>query len=710
MADVNDAIEFMQLSVEADSDNRALALIDLKFRYGEQWPQYAIASRGLDRPQLTINEMDSYIRQVTNNQRQQRPRIKIHPVNDYADVKVAKVLSGLMRHFEVNSDADNAYDTAFDFAATMGIGYWSVSHDYISGDSFDQDILINTEDNPFAIYFDPSSTLPDGSDAEKALKTAMMKREHFKKEYPGAQGSSFNETATGDSDADWETKNEIRLAEYYFVERQKAKLILMSDGTPLWENEVPPFSVLEQAGVSVIGERDSFKRKVMWRKQTAYDILDERELPWNWIPIVPVYWTRVKIENKILRQGMVRPGMDSQRMINFWQTSITESIALAPKAKWLMAEGQDEGHENEFKNANLSANPVLRYKTTDINGNQAPAPQRMQPEPPPSGSVEAAFLANQNLQRVMGIFDPNMQEGPAKSGKAVQAERNQSENSNFHGYDNLTRSLKHTARIILSGIPKILDVATTRRIIGEDGTPELVQLNTPDQGTDAQAIGKVLNDVRVGKYDVVMDTGPGYDSKRVQGVDSMMQLMNSPIGQKVSNVGDDLIVRHMDFPGADVLADRLAAANPFSQIDEKSEIPPQVQMQIKQLQAQLQQAQQQLQQAGEVLKSRSDLKQMEETAETQREHMRLTVKAHDIETRDAQIQRDVTMETQTRAHDAALGYKKAMDVEELKAHVALLIAKMDDNAEKAEKGDESRDSRIYERTHPSFPGYRIRND
>ena len=119
MADVNDAIEFMQLSVEADSDNRALALIDLKFRYGEQWPQYAIASRGLDRPQLTINEMDSYIRQVTNNQRQQRPRIKIHPVNDYADVKVAKVLSGLMRHFEVNSDADNAYDTAFDFAATI---------------------------------------------------------------------------------------------------------------------------------------------------------------------------------------------------------------------------------------------------------------------------------------------------------------------------------------------------------------------------------------------------------------------------------------------------------------------------------------------------------------------------------------------------------------------------------------------------------------
>jgi hypothetical protein len=681
-ADANDAVEFMQLSIEADSDNRALALVDLKFRYGEQWPQYAIASRGLDRPQLTINEMDSYIRQVTNSQRQQRPRIKIHPVNDEADVKIAKVLTGLMRHFEVNSDADHAYDTAFDFAATMGVGYWSIRNDYIKSDSREQDIFIDSEDNPFSIYFDPMSVLPDGSDAEKALKTAMMRKSEFKREYPDANMDAFGETATGDSNPDWVTDHEIRLAEYFFIEKKKAKLIYLSDGTDVWEDQLPPSALLEQAGIQITGERSSTKNKVMWRKQTAYDILDERELPFDWIPIVPVYWTRTKIDNRIISQGMVRPGMDSQRMINFWQTSITESIALAPKAKWLLAEGTDEGHENEFKNANLSSNPVLRYKSTDVDGNPAPAPQRLQPEPPPSGSVEAAFLANQNLQRVMGVFDPNMQEGPAKSGKAVNAERSQSENSNFHGYDNLTRSIKHTARIILSAIPRVLDVPTTRRIIGDDGKPEIVQINTPQPQQpgqpqpDDQAIGKIMNDVRIGTYDVVMDIGPGYDSKRLQGVDSMMQLMNSPIGEKVAQVGDDLIVRQMDFPGSDVLADRLAAANPMSQIDEKSEIPPQVQMQIKQLQQQLQQAQQQLQQAGDVIKSRSDVKKMEEDAETQREHLRTTVKAHDIDTRAATAQSTAEMQTHEKAHDAALGYKKAMDVEEIRAQLALLLSQI----------------------------------
>jgi hypothetical protein len=690
VSEVHDAVEFMRMSIDADADNRALALVDLKFRYGEQWPQYAIASRGLERPQLTINEMDSYIRQVTNSQRQQRPRMKVHPVDDYADVKTAKVISGLLRHIEVNSDADNAYDTAFDFAATMGFGYWRIDSDYIREDSFDQDIFINSINNPFSVYFDPISRLPDGSDAEKCLITDLIPKAQFKKLYAGAQFDNFGERGTGDSDPEWMTQNEIRIAEYFHVKHIKAKLVKLSDGTSMFEDELPPGRILEMAGIEIIGDRPSAKRKVMWRKQTAMEILEERELPWRWIPIVPVYWTRTKIDNRTVCQGMVRPGMDAQRMVNFWQTSVTEQLALAPKAKYMMAEGQDEGHEIEWKNANLSPTPVLRYKQTDIEGQQAPVPQRIQPEQPPAGAIQAAFQSSSNLQKVMGIYDPNMQEGPAKSGKAVLAERNQSENSNYHGFDQLTKSLKHTGRIILSGVPRIFDTKRLIREIGEDGNPMLTVINDKSQGSDEQAANRVVNDVTIGTYDIVMDTGPGYDTKRIQGVDSMMQLMQTPIGEKVATVGDDLIVRQMDFPGADVLADRLAASNPLSQIDEKSEIPPAVQIQIKAMQQQVQQLTQQLQQAEQVIKTRSDLEQMKQSAETQRKHMELTVRAHDIETRDAQIQRDVTMETHTRAHDAALDYKKALDVEEIRAHLALLLANIDKASREKAESDSTR--------------------
>lgn len=667
MADAQEAVEFLREANDAESENRVLGLQALKFRYGEQWPDYAVASRGLDRPQLTINETNTYIKKVTNQQRQQRPRGKAQPVDNFADKKVAKVITGLGRHIEVNSDADYAYDTAFDFAATIGWGYWRMRTDFISEDSFNQDIFVDVIDNPFTVYFDPNSKLPDGSDAEKGLVTDMIRKSVFKKQYPDADESGFTDRGAGDSDPNWNTKEEIRLAEYFYIERQKAKLVMLTDGTVLWDDQLPAIQrLMMQAGIGIKGDRDSFKRTVKWCKQTQGEILEEKTLPGRWIPIVPVYWTNVVIDTRRLRAGMVKDAMDPARMNNFWKTAITESMALAPKAKWLIAEGQDEGHENEFKNANLSATPVLRYKPTDVEGKPAPPPQRIQPEPPPAGMIEAAFMATQDLSRVMGVFDPAVRGGAQhKSDKTLNAEQGQSENTNFDGYDNLTRSIKHTWRIMLSWFPSTYDTQRVQRIIGEDGRDQLVTLNekkTVDE--EGQAVEKVLNDVTVGSYDVVMDTGPGYDTLRKEGVAASLELMATPIGEKVAAVADDLIVRNMDFPGADVIADRLAAANPLSQIDEQSDVPPQAQMQIKALQQQLQQAQQVIQELQTELKHKAGLQQMKEDGLTKRALMKETNDAHEREITQAQKQ-----------HDTEVFALSAQNVAEINGLVKLLTSK-----------------------------------
>ena len=171
---IQDAIKFLKLVGEADSNNRQEGLQDLKFAAGDQWPVEIQNSRNIEaRPCLTINKLDPYIRQVTNQQRQQRPRIKVHPVNNEGDLKIAQVIEGITRHIEVNSNADTAYDTAFDYAVRMGWGYWRVITDYVREDSFDQEIFIEPIDNPFSVYFDPNSVAPDGSDAEKCLVTKI---------------------------------------------------------------------------------------------------------------------------------------------------------------------------------------------------------------------------------------------------------------------------------------------------------------------------------------------------------------------------------------------------------------------------------------------------------------------------------------------------------------------------------------------------------
>ena len=669
------AKRFLKLANDADTNNRSEALEDLKFASGDQWPVEIQNSRNLEaRPCLTINKVDAYVRQVTNQQRQQRPRIKVHGMNNQSDAKVAEILTGICRHIEVNSDADHAYDNAFNYAVRCGFGYWRVTTDYISEKTFDQDIFIEQIHNPFTVYFDPNSVLPDGSDADRCLVTQIVSKKEFEKMYPDAEiGTGFTQRGTGDSNAEWVMKEDIRIAEFWYTEHKKDTLYLLSDGSKVFKAKLPPKETLALTGVYIVDERPTLRKQIKMIKCTAIEVLEEYDWPGKFIPIVPVYGEEFVVDNKRKKYGMIRQVKDAQRMYNFWKTAITESVALAPKAKWLLAEGQDEGHENEWAQANIKSMPVLRYKQKDIEGVPAPVPSRIQPESPPAGIMAAADGINQDMQAILGIFDPSQQLAGNMSGKALNGQQQQVDLTNFHYYDNLTRSIKHTATIILDLVPTIYDNARVMRIIGDDGKPDLVEINKVSQ--DEQGVQKILNDVTVGEYDVVMDTGPGYNSKRQEAVDAMMPLLSKD--PQLMNVAGDLIFRNMDFPGADVIADRLAAANPMAQIDEKSPIPPQVQMQIKQSQATIQQLQQQLQGMQLMLKNRSDVEQLKQDAETKRVLIKETNRAHDIELKNAERHKDMELKVETTAHDTVLKTQTQLEIERMKGEIALMLAHLD---------------------------------
>jgi len=658
---IEEAKQFLRLCNDSDSNNRAEALDDVRFAAGDQWPVDVQNSRVLEaRPCLTINKVDAYIRQICNQQRQQRPRIKVHGMNNDSDAKVAEIITGITRHIENQSDADQAYDHAFEYCVKMGWGYWRVTTDYVRDDSFDQEIYIKRIENPFSVYFDPNSVEPDGSDAEKCLVTTVVSKAVFRKMYPNAEDTQgFSSRGTGDTESEWVTKEDIRIAEYFYTEREKAMIIQLSDGTTGYSDEMPSKEALAAAGITVIDKRDTWRKKIKWCKLTAMQILEEGEWAGKFIPIVPVYGQEVRVDDKHKKFGLVRMAKDPQRMYNYWSTALTETVALAPKAKWLLAEGQDEGHENEWAMANIKAMPVLRYKQTDIEGRIAPAPTRLQPEPPPAGVMTALQGMNQDLQAVVGIFDPGQLPQGMQSGKSLQGQQAQADMTNFHYYDNLTRSIRHTGRIILDLIPKIYDRQRVMRIIGDDGKPEMVTIN--EQGQDEQGVSKVLNDVTVGEYDVVMETGPGYNSKRQEAVDSMMSLLGAD--PTLMQTAGDLIFRNMDFPGAEVIADRLAAANPMAQIDDKSPIPPQVQMQLAQSKQMIQQLQQQIQAEEMDKKYRATVQQQVQEAETEREKMRLQVKREDTMTR-----------TDTQAHDTVIKTQTQLEIEQMKAQLALVLA------------------------------------
>jgi hypothetical protein len=671
---IQEAIDFLKFANDADTMNRQEALEDLKFGAGDQWPVELQNSRNLEsRPIIVVNKVDNYCRQVSNQQRQQRPRIKVHATNTHEDMVDAQTISGIIRHIEVNSNADHSYDNAFEYAVRMGWGYMRVRTDYISEDSFDQEIYIDPVDNPFTVYFDPNSVAPDGSDADRCLITTMMLKEEFRKLYPDADdGTSFTQRGTGDSQSEWITKEDIRLAEYYYTVKEKAKLYLLSDGTATFADDKDFFTRLAAYGIEVVDTRDSYKKTIKYCKLTAVEVLEERDWAGKYIPIVPVYGRHIVIGDKRKKFGMIRYAKDPQRMYNFWQTSITEGVALAPRAKWLLAEGQDEGHENDWTNANIKSFAVLRYKQTDIDGRPAPQPTRLQPEPPQAGIMAAAMGVDNDIKAIMGVFDPAQLGQGNISGKALNGQQQQVDLTNFDYYDNLTRSIAHVGKICLDLIPKIYDTERVMRIIGDDGKPELLTINQRD------SVGRVLNDISVGQYDVVMETGPGYNSKRQEAVDNMLPLLSA--APELMQVAGDLVFRNMDWPGADIIADRLAAANPMAQIDDKSKIPPQVQMQLAMSQKQIQELTQAVQARDMMLQSRMDVEQMRQDAETKRTLMKETGRANEAELREASDRAEMQMRVEGQANDTVIRTQTQLEIERMKQEIALLLAQVDKGA------------------------------
>lgn len=233
---IEQAKEFVKLCIDADSHNRVAAQDDLRFSAGDQWPAHIKQQRTIDmRPCLTIDKTDTFVRSVVNNMRQQRPRIKVHPVSDGAAQGEAKVIQGLTRHIEVASNAEVAYDTGADYQVRMGWGYWRILAKYVDEMSWEQELCIERNRNPFSVYFDPSSTAPDGSDAKRGLITGKIPLAEFKRKYPGKKPTTWSLVGPGDDVA---RKDEIMLAEFYRLEEEPAELCRLNDGSTMWCEEI----------------------------------------------------------------------------------------------------------------------------------------------------------------------------------------------------------------------------------------------------------------------------------------------------------------------------------------------------------------------------------------------------------------------------------------------------------------------------------------
>lgn len=586
------AMDRFKLAAEAESDLRKNSLDDLDFSVGKQWPADIESQRDLDgRPCLTMNHLPQFIRQVTNEYRQQRPQAMINPVGSGSDVDTAEIFQGAIRHIEVNSDSEVADDHAFDCMVRTGFGYTRIVTEYANEDTNEQELRIKRVKNQFTVYFDPNSVEPDYSDAAWCFIIQDMPIDTFKEQHSSSAIASLNEfTSIGDQSPGWATADTIRVAEYFVVETSSKKYFYLDDGKKV---EILP------EGIQAVNSREITQRKVKWYKINAIEIMEEADWPGKWIPVIPVLGEDVDVDGKRYLAGLVRNAKDAQRMYNYWNSAATERIALAPKIPWIMAEGQDENHEKEWAQANVKNYSRLVYKPVSLNGSALPPPQRTTVDSQMGDFALMIRQADNDLKSSIGIYDASLgQKGPEQSGKALEQRKMQGDLATLNYSDNAARSLRHRGRVLLDLIPKIYDTPRLQRIINPDGTVKHVGMYNSQKTTEKPNIndeeGKALKkiyDIGVGSYDVTVSVGPSFQTQRKEAAATQLELMKSLPEQ--APFFADIAVRNMDIPQARELADRLKKMLP-PQLQEFDDNDPEALVQ--KLQMQLQQMTQQQEQ------------------------------------------------------------------------------------------------------------------
>ena len=568
-----------KMAIGAYSDSREDELDDLRFMAGSpdnqwQWPADVLQTRGSvqgqtinARPCLTINKLPQHVRMVTNEQRQNRPSGKVIPADDNADVQVAAIYDGMVRHIEYMSDADVAYDTACENQVTYGEGYIRILTEYCDEDSFDQDLRIGRVRNSFSVYMDPMAQDPTGADAEFCFITEDLTKEEYEREYPNAAPlSSMLASGVGDQYlSQWLDENTVRIAEYFYYTHKKETLNLYPGNNSFFEG-TPEDKDMKRMGVKPIRSRQVDRRKVMWMKTNGFEVLQEQEWAGKWIPVVRVIGNEFEVEGQIYISGLVRNAKDAQRMYNYWTSQEAEMLALAPKAPFIGYGGQFEGYEMQWKTANTTNWPYLEVNpdVTDGAGAVLPLPQRAAPPLPQTGLIQAKMGASEDIKSTTGQYDASLGVGGnERSGRAILAREKQGDTGTYHYVDNLARAIRHITRQLVDMIPKIYDTERIARIVGIDGEVDMVKIN-PEQPEPVKEIRDMESGILiekiynpgVGKYDVVVTTGPSYMTKRQESMDAMSQILQG--NPQLWAVAGDLFVKNMDWPGAQELADRLA--------------------------------------------------------------------------------------------------------------------------------------------------------
>ena len=541
---LEDAIERFKSCLENEDENRKNFLEWLRFYGGDQWTELDRNRRTTSkRPMMTENMIKQYVLDVINDFAQNPPGIKVRPRDDRADVVTANILEMHTRQIEDYSKARAIYQEAGKYAIIGGQAGWRVNIKYTSDDAFEKDIVIEPFADPLAILPGPADQA-DYSDMEYCFIEQWVDEDAYA--VLDKDGKETWQDALSNANEQWQKDEKIRLVEYWYRKPETALIALMPDKTVIdWTPDIEKqFTMMQMAPLKV---REVTRDVVYQCLLSSTSIIDgPHKWPGKFIPIVFIVGEELLIDGKKVRSGKIKDGMDSQRALNYAESTLFEKMALAPKAPYIGPKKAFEGYEQVWGSANTDNHAYLPY-----NDDAVSPPTRNVTDTVSQGEMALSQSAANNLRLIMGARDQTGLDPRVESGKAVLAKQKQYDKGSFHYINAINRGVEFTGRILVDLVPRIYDADRTIRLLGDDGESQAIKMSQPIIKDGQQFV----IDLTRGKYDVTIDSGPSYSSQREETATVITNLIQAD--PQSSSILAPWLFSTMDWPKAKEIGDQL---------------------------------------------------------------------------------------------------------------------------------------------------------
>lgn len=587
----NGHLEFIELAKKCDAYYR-----------GEQWDEADVAALEAEgRPALTINTILPTVNTVLGEQSTRRADVQFKPRRG-GEAEVAQTLTKLYMQIADNNKLDWVEQQVFSDGLIMdGRGYFDVRMDF--SDHVEGEIRITAKD-PLDILVDPDAKDYDPKTWNEVFETKWMTLDEIEELYGkkkaeelrfiaengnsfGRDSIEYEENRFGDLEStddylgagipgDDEYRNVKALRVVERQHRRMHRVDCFVDPDTGDQRDVPEAwsdrkaaKFAKQYGLNIITK---VKRKVRWTVTCDKVVLHDDWSPYNSFTIVPffAYFRRGR------PFGMVRNLLSPQEQLNKIASQELHIVNTTANSGWMVESGSLVGMSaDDLEEHGAETGLVLEY-----NRGSNP-PQKIQPNQIPTGLDRIAQKAALNIKTISGINDSMLGTDSAEvSGIAIQAKQNRGAIMIQVPLDNLRKARQYLAEKILECIQTFYTEQRIIQVTNEDDPLKPREQMVINQMTPE---GRIINDLTLGEYDVVIATAPARDSfDEVQFAEALN------LRQVGVAIPDDAIIEYSHLARKGELAKRIRMMTGVEQSPEQQEMAAvQAQMAMQQVQLEI---------------------------------------------------------------------------------------------------------------------------